>query len=99
MVDKDKKTPPERDTTDESLRTERRKTDVQLAAHQDSIKEDADGVVARARQMADSVLSEARDREDEQLAGEGISRKAARGIGDERARDDQALEAERDGED
>ena len=72
MVEKDKRKPPERDTTDESLRTERRKTDAQLAAHQDSVKEDADAVVARARQMADSVLSDARDREDEQLADEGI---------------------------
>ena len=99
MVDKDKKTPPERDTTDESLRTERRKTDVELAAHQDSVKEDADAGVARAREMADSVLSDAREREDEQLADEGISRKAARGLGEERAREDAALTADRGGED
>ena len=99
MVEKDKKTPPERDTTDKSLRTERRKTDAELAAHQASVKEDADAVVARARQMADSVLSDARDREDEQLADEGISRKAARGLGDERAREDAALTADRGGED
>src|SRR3954471_359759 len=99
MVEKDKKTPPERDTTDESLRTERRKTDVELAAHQDSIKEDADAVVARAREMADSVVSDARDREDEQLADEGMSRAAARGLGEERAREDAALTADRGGED
>ena len=99
MVEKDKKTPPERDTTDKSLRTERRKTDAELAAHQASVKEDADAVVARARQMADSVLSDARDWEDEQLADEGISRKAALGLGDERAREDAALTADRGGED
>jgi signal transduction histidine kinase len=99
MVEKDNRKPPERDTTDESLRTERRKTDVELAAHQASIKKDADAVVARARQMADSVLSDARDREDEHLADEGISRKAAQGLGDERAREDAALTADRGGED
>jgi signal transduction histidine kinase len=99
MAEKDKKTPPERDTTDESLRTERRKTDAQLAAHQDSIKEDADAVVARARQMADSALSDARDRQDEQLADAGMSRKAARSLGDERAREDAELTADRGGED
>jgi signal transduction histidine kinase len=99
MVESDKKKPPERDTTDESLRTERRKTDVQLAAHQNSVKKDADAVVARARRMADSVLSDSRDREDQQLADDGISKKAARGLDDERAREDAALRADRGGED
>ena len=99
MAEKDKKSPPERDTTDKSLRTERRKTDAQLAAHQHSVKEDADAMVAKARQMADSVLSDARDREDEHLADEGASKKAARGLGDERAREDAALTADRGGED
>jgi signal transduction histidine kinase len=99
MVEKDKKAPPERDTTDESLRTERRKTDAELAAHHDAVKEEADAAVARARQMADSVLSDTRQQEDEKLADEGTSRKAAQSLGDERAREDAALTADRGGED
>jgi signal transduction histidine kinase len=99
MVEKDKKAPPERDTTDESLRTERRKADAELAAHQDAVKDDADAVVAGARQMADSVLSDARQQEDEKLADEGTSRKAAQSLRDERAREDAALTADRGGED
>ncbi|MDB4965129.1 MAG: hypothetical protein JWN44_818 [Myxococcales bacterium] len=101
MVEEDNKKKPllERTTTDESLRTERRKTDAELAGSLEAIKEDAGDVVAAARHKADSVLSDARDREDEKLAAEGGSKAEARDLGDERAREDAALTAERGGAD
>jgi cell division septum initiation protein DivIVA len=84
--DDKRKQPLERDTTDESLRTERRKTDVQLAGTLENIKQSADDVVAEARNKADSVLSDARDREDRKLADEGSSDAMTQGLEDTRAR-------------
>jgi signal transduction histidine kinase len=62
-----KKDSPERGRTDESLRTERQKTDRALAEKQESIAEDADLVLQRARDSADAVLVAAREKADEQL--------------------------------
>src|SRR6476619_604430 len=96
--DEEKKPAPERDITDESLRAERRKTDAELASAQRAIKEDAEEVVAEARLKADSVLSDARDLEDERLAADGSASPAANGVLDhERAREDALLTAERKG--
>ena len=78
--DDKKKQPLERDTTDESLRAERRKTDAQLAGTLKNIKQNADDVVAEARNKADSVLSDARDREDRRLADEGPSDAMTQGL-------------------
>ena len=67
MVLDDKKVFPERDQTDESLRTERNKTDRALADRQAAVEDDADMVVQRARENADAVLSTAREKADQQL--------------------------------
>ncbi len=99
MVDDDKPEPPHRNTTDESLRTERRKTDKQLEGSLGAIKRDAEEVVAEARDKADTLLSDARDVEDRKLAAEslpgGISRAVSDAIDDTRAREDAVLVAER----
>jgi len=58
---------PEREHTDESLRTEREKTDQALAEQQEAIQEDADLIVHRARENADAVLTAAREKADTRL--------------------------------
>jgi signal transduction histidine kinase len=55
---------PERDQTDEGLRTEREKTDQALAERHDAQAADAHVIVQRARKNADAVLTEARDNAD-----------------------------------
>ena len=89
-----KKPSPERDQTDESLRTEREKADLALAEAQESVDEDADLVVRRARVQADAVLVSARDRADELLRNGGPAAPSA-AIVEERAVEDQALRDER----
>ncbi len=98
-TDPPKPAPPVRVTTDESLRTERHKTDAHLQENLGTVKDDADEVVAEARDRADSVLSDARDREDAKLAARGLSAEGAEILDDERAREDAALVAERGGAD
>lgn len=99
MVDEDKAEPPHRDTTDESLRTERRKTDKQLEGSLNTIKRDAEEVVAEARVKADSLLSDARDLEDQKLASQsqpgGVSAGVSDAIDETRAREDAVLVTER----
>ena len=99
IADPEKKTPRERETTDQSLRTERQKTDAELASTLGVIKEDSDEVVAEARHKADSVLSDARHLEDRKLAADGSSAEAARTLDHERAKEDAVLTAERGGAD
>ena len=55
---------PERERTNESLRTEREKTDQAVAARQRDVAKHADAVVDRARDNADEVLSLARENAD-----------------------------------
>lgn len=55
---------PEREKTDESLRTEREKTDEAVATKQADIARHADAVVDLARETADQVLSVARGNAD-----------------------------------
>jgi signal transduction histidine kinase len=86
---------PARDTTDRSLRTERKKTDTELAGTLGTIKETANEVIAEAREKADEVLSDAREAEDRKLAKAGASNVAARALGTERAHEDEALTTER----
>src|SRR5947199_174824 len=52
---------PERDRTDESLRTERKNTDRALAETRTHIEEAADDVLQRARDHADAALDSARE--------------------------------------
>jgi signal transduction histidine kinase len=59
-----KKPTPERDQTDESLRTERDLTDQVRADALSRTEDNADSLLELARKNADAVLSEARDRAD-----------------------------------
>jgi signal transduction histidine kinase len=95
MIPEDKRPSPERDETDESLRTERRKTDQALLAKQELIEKDADEVVDRAREIADAVLSEARDKADQKLEEEESPPGARETVSEERALEDAALQSER----
>ncbi len=85
---------PERQSTDESLRTERKNADEALDAHHLHAEQDADLVVARARETADAVLDAARDEADE---GRGRATTAALSV--TRAREDHAVQDERDAAD
>jgi len=95
MTPEDKRASPERDETDESLRTERRKTDQALLEKQQLIEKDADEVVDRAREIADAVLSEARDKADQKLEEEESPPGARKTVSEERALEDAALQSER----
>jgi signal transduction histidine kinase len=101
---------PERERTNESLRTEREKTDQAVAARQEDAARHADAVVDRARDNADEVLSLARENADTVLEAArekadeilnpdacGVRSKAA--IIEERVLADEALRDERDGAD
>ena len=101
---------PERERTDESLRTEREKTDhavrakrEDVAKHADAVvdraRDNADGVLRLARENADTVLEAAREKADGKLDPDarGLQPKAA--IIEERALADGALRDERDGAD
>ncbi|HTG35567.1 MAG TPA: ATP-binding protein [Thermoanaerobaculia bacterium] len=95
MTPEDKRASPERDETDESLRTERQKTDQALLAKQQLIEKDADEVVDHAREVADAVLSEARDKADQKLEEEESPPGTRETVGEERALEDAALQSER----
>jgi signal transduction histidine kinase len=87
-----KRDPPERSSTDEGLRSEREKTDEELAQRSGALLDTATDVVTEARDKADSVLNKARDREDLK-DGQSIQLTHAR------AREDASLRAERRGAD
>lgn len=87
-----KRDPQERSSTDEGLRSERRKTDAELAARSRALRDTATDVVTEARDKADNLLSEARDRE-------GLKSGDAGQLTRERAREDAALRTERRGAD
>jgi len=91
----DEPTQGERRTTDESLRTERRKTDSHLAGTLGALGDAGDDLVAKARDEADSVLSDSRDRQDEKLVADGQLEDAADGLEQQRADEDAALASER----
>jgi signal transduction histidine kinase len=83
---------PEREKTDESLRTERENMDRGRLERQAAIEKDADDVVHQAREQEDAVLDAARGKADRRL--ETVS-----GISGERLLEDEALRQERAGED
>ena len=87
-----KRDPRERSSTDEGLRSERQKTDAELAERSRALRDTATDVVTEARDKADSVLSDARDREDLKT---GNSPQLA----NDRAREDAVLRTERRGAD
>jgi signal transduction histidine kinase len=101
---------PQRERTNQSLRTEREKTDRAVAARQEDVAQRADAIVERARDNADEVLSLARENADSVLEvarekadeapgpdASGVEPKAA--IVEERALADEALREERDSAD
>lgn len=91
----DKKTWPEREQTDESLRLERANADRALAKKQAAVEKDADQVVDRARENADAVLDAARDKADERLDDGEPEAGARAAIAEEREQEDQVLRDER----
>jgi signal transduction histidine kinase len=85
----------ERDQTDESLRTERQKTDRALAERHAAEEEDSDLVLARARENADAVLTEARAKADQRLDETLPQAATSTTLAEERVREDEALQDER----
>jgi signal transduction histidine kinase len=68
MTEDGKRTSPEREQTNDSLRTERQNADHALHEKQAEAQDDADEVVQRARDAADAVLAVAREKADERIA-------------------------------
>jgi signal transduction histidine kinase len=98
---------PERGKTDESLRTEREKTDVAVAAKQadlarhaeavvDLARDTANDVLTVARENADAVLDTARDKADEKLDPDASPAATAAVVVEERIVADETLHRERD---
>jgi len=93
MTNGDKRDPHQRSSTDESLRSERRKTDLELAARSEAVRAVATDVVCEAREKADLVLSDARDLEDRKSRGQSQQLLADRS--NARAQEDAVLQDER----
>ena len=85
----------ERDQTDESLRTERQKTDRALAERHAAEAEDSDLVVTHARENADAVLTEARAKADQRLDEDLPQVETRATLAEERLQEDEALQEER----
>jgi signal transduction histidine kinase len=85
---------PERQQTDESLRSERKNTDDALTDSRTRTQTAADAVVQRARGHADAVLETARGKADAKLTGRSglLAREA---VAEQRAGEDEALHDER----
>src|SRR5688572_7502166 len=86
---------PERDQTDESLRTERKNTDRVLAETRTHTEKTADDVLERARDHADALLDTAREKADDQLEASHAGAQAREALAVERAGEDEALLKER----
>jgi signal transduction histidine kinase len=95
MIATDKKSQPERDNTDESLRLEREKSDRELAKTRTSIEADSDAAMQTARDKADQTSQENRDDVDVKLARRGTPAEARNSVYRERAHVDAVLEEER----
>lgn len=82
--------------TDESLRAERERADRALAERQQAIHNEADSVIAVAREHADAVLGAAREKADELLAADsGTPLAAGSALEDQRVAEDAAVRDER----
>lgn len=86
---------PERDKTDESLRTERENSDRAMVEKRTGIEENADELVERAREHADAVLDTARDKADRKLDTDESGPQSRAAVGRERALEDAVLHGER----
>jgi signal transduction histidine kinase len=93
MTNGDKRDPHQRSSTDESLRSERLKTDLELATRSEGVRAVATDVVSEAREKADLVLSDARDLEDRKSPGQ--SRELVADRSNARAQEDALLQEER----
>ncbi|RYZ38134.1 MAG: hypothetical protein EOO71_25310 [Myxococcaceae bacterium] len=94
MTNKKHPPKPERDHTDEGLRTEREKSDREYARGQAAIEEDSDAAIDKARGQADEALRTSRDHADERMEQrEAPSESEA--IHQEREDADTALQGER----
>jgi len=93
MTDGSKLDPHQRSSTDDSLRAERQKTDLELATRSEAVRAVAIDVVSEAREKADLLLSGARDLEDRREGGQSHELVAVRRT--ERAQEDAVLQAER----
>ncbi|MFY0529247.1 ATP-binding protein [Archangium gephyra] len=94
MATQDRKPQPERTHTDEGLRLEREKSDLEYAKTQTDIEEDADAAIDKARGRADASLRAARDHADVKLARQEAP-STRETISQERAREDATLQGER----
>ena len=93
MTNREKRDPHQRGSTDESLRSERLKTDLELASRAEGVRAVATEVVSEARQKADHVLSDARDLEDRKSPSQSVQRVEDRDHA--RAQEDAVLQEER----
>ncbi len=91
---------PEREKTNESLRTEREKADLALINAREAIEETADEAVNRIRENADAVITVAREITDVQpVAGQAVELEREiedKLLREERAAIDETLQAERE---
>jgi signal transduction histidine kinase len=90
---------PEREHTDESLRTERKNRDGRQIERLEATEEDADLVLHKARDQADAVLEAARDRVDQHLESAlppSAAVEAISNTNEARAVEDEALQQERE---
>jgi signal transduction histidine kinase len=90
---------PEREQTDESLRTERGNIDRERLQRQAAREKTADQVVHKAREQADAVLDAAREKADHRPGAGMPGSMAASNISGERVVEDEALRRERASED
>lgn len=81
--------------TDESLEDERRKAIDELAKRTAALEEDADTVLARARERAEEVLDQARLGADEKLEEAGAAPEQLAVVAQERRHEDQTRHRER----
>lgn len=95
MSPEDPQQAPEREQTDESLREERKKADMALAATQAAVEDKADAVVEQARENADAILVAARDKADERADPNAAHPIPSAAIAGERVVEDEALRDER----
>ena len=84
-----------RNETDQSLRVERTKTDVEIEKREDVVRNRSDEVVDRARGRADELLADARGQADATLDRDRATPGQRKAIENERAVEDTAVQDER----
>lgn len=95
MIPTEKAPPCERSNTDESLRSERERSDREYAKTQTAIEQKSDAALHEDRERADQLSQEARDDLDVQLARSNMPAKALARVHLERKQEDAALRGER----